>query len=67
MEKTKKIEEIEEFDKVLLKTGEIAYVVEIYGGGEAFEADIDKPNGKIETDMIWPKDIDKVFKKSKIN
>jgi hypothetical protein len=60
MRKTKPIEEIEEFDEVLLKTGETAYIVEIYGGGEVFDADVDKPNGKISLETVWPKDIDKV-------
>lgn len=33
---------IKEYDKVLLKTGEIAYIVEIWEQGIAYEADIDK-------------------------
>ena len=33
---------IDIFDKVLLKNGETAYIVEIYEQGVAYEADIDK-------------------------
>ena len=47
------------FDKVLLKTGETAYVVEIYDDGTAYEMDIDKPDGKIVTDTVWPEQIEK--------
>ena len=53
---------IEMFDKVLLKTGETAYIVEIYNQGEAYEADIDKTDGSIKTDTIWLQDIEYVFK-----
>jgi len=51
--------EVEMFDKVLLKTGETAYIVEIYGDHEAYEMDIDKQDGKIETDTIWPDQIER--------
>ena len=44
--------DIQMFDKVLLKTGETAYIVEIYEQGEAYEADIDKTDGSVETDTI---------------
>lgn len=49
----------EMFDKILLKTGEIAYLVEIFDNGKAFIADINKPDGKIETDFIRPDQIEK--------
>ena len=52
--------EIKMYDRVLLKTGEEASIVEIYGKGEAFEADIDK-DGKTYTDTIFLKDILKVI------
>jgi uncharacterized membrane protein YkoI len=51
---------LELFDKVLLKTGEIAYIVEIYNDGEAYEADIDRKNGDIETETILPTDIERL-------
>lgn len=47
------------YDKVLLKSGETAYIVEIYNGGEAYEMDINKDNGKIVTDTVWPEQIEK--------
>ncbi len=53
--------EIKMFDKVLLKTGETAYVVEIYEQGVAYEADIDKADGSVETDTIKHSDIEKVL------
>ena len=53
---------IEMFDKVLLKTGETAYIVEIYEQGVAYEADIDRADSTIETDTIKHADIKKVLK-----
>lgn len=53
---------IQELDKVQLKSGETAYIVEIYEQGVAYEADIDKADGKIETDTIKHADIAKVLK-----
>lgn len=53
--------DIKEFDKVLLKTGETAYIVEIYEQGVAYEADIDKVDGTVETDTIKHADIEKIF------
>ena len=53
--------EIKMFDKVLLKTGETAYIVEIYEQGVAYEADIDKADGSVETDTIKHSDIEKVL------
>ena len=53
--------EIKEFDKVLLRTGETAYIVEIYEPGVAYEADIDKNDGNIETDTIKHVDIEKIL------
>lgn len=51
--------ELKMFDKVLLKTGETAYIVEIYNSGKAYEMDIDKPDGTIITDTVWPDQIEK--------
>ena len=49
------------FDKILLKTGETACIVEIYEQGVAYEADIDKFDGTIETDTIKHSDIERVL------
>jgi len=49
------------YDKVLLKSGETAYIVEIYEQGVAYEADIDKKDGSVETDTIYQEDIYKVL------
>lgn len=53
--------QIQIFDKVLLKTGETAYIVEIYEQGKAYEADIDRANGCIDTYTIKYSDIEKVI------
>ena len=53
--------DIKEYDKVLLKTGETAYIVEVWEQGVAYEADIDKKDGSIETDTIKHEDIKKVL------
>ena len=53
--------EIRLFDKVLLNTGEIAYIVEVYEQGIAYEADIDKSDGSTETNTIKHSDIEKVL------
>lgn len=50
------------YDKVRLKTGETAYIVEIWEQGVAYEADIDRADGRIDTDTIWQRDIDTVLK-----
>lgn len=50
---------IEQYDKVLLKDGDYAYVVEIFGDGKVFLADIDRKSGT-ETDWIKPEDIIRV-------
>ena len=51
---------IKMYDKVLLKTGETAFIVDIYASGEAFEADIEKKDG-IHTETIDRNEIDKVL------
>lgn len=48
------------YDKVLLKTGETAYIVDVYEPGKAYEADIDRKNGDTETDTIYQDEIEKV-------
>ena len=47
-------------DKVLLKSGETAYIVEIYEQGVAYEADIDRKDGSIDTETISHNDIEKI-------
>lgn len=51
--------ELQMFDKVLLKTGETAYIVEIYKDGEAYEMDINKSDGKVVTDTVHKQQIEK--------
>ena len=55
---------LEVFDKVLLKTGEEAYIVEVFKKGEAYLADIDKKDGWTDTDYVFPDDIERVLRKS---
>lgn len=50
---------LEMYDKVLLKTGETAYVVEIYDDGTAYEMDINKADGYTDTDTVFPEEIEK--------
>lgn len=52
---------IELYDKVLLKDGDKAYIVEIFDDGKALLADIDRKSGT-ETDWVKPEDIIKVLK-----
>ena len=44
------------YDKVRLSNGLIAFIVEIYNNGEAYEADIDTPDGTV-TDTVLATDI----------
>lgn len=55
---------LEMFDKILLKTGEVAYIVEILKDGEAYIADIDKHSGWTETETVLPNEIERVLRKS---
>ena len=57
---------IAEYDKVKLKTGEIARIVEIYEPGVAYEAEIFRPNGEfaITVDTVKQEDIISVFKET---
>jgi hypothetical protein len=50
---------IQQYDKVILKDGDYAYIVEIFEDGKAFLADIDRKDGT-ETDWLKPEDIEKV-------
>ncbi len=50
---------IQQYDKVILKDGDYACIVEIFEDGKAFLADIDRKGGT-ETDWLKPEDIEKV-------
>lgn len=50
---------IRQYDRVLLKNGNYASIVEIFEEGKALLADIDREDGT-ETDWIQPDDIVKV-------
>jgi hypothetical protein len=49
------------YQRVKLKNGKNAAIVEILGNGEAFIADIEISEGDYETETIYPKDIKSVF------
>ena len=51
------------YDRVLLKNGLEASIVEIIGDGACFIADIDTPHGT-ETDFGYPEDIEKVIREA---
>ena len=51
---------IKQYDRVLLKDGNKAYIVEIFDDGKAFLADIDR-NGDTDTDEITVDEIEKVL------
>lgn len=54
------------FDKVMLKNGKTAHIVEIYEEGKAYEADILVDDSgeypEYETETIKHEDIDKIIK-----
>jgi hypothetical protein len=52
---------IKQFQKVRLKTGEEAVIVEVFECGRAFLADVEKGEGVYETDEIRYDDIHSVF------
>lgn len=52
---------VKEFDKVLLKTGEMAYIADVIVPAKAYVVDINKPDGVIETDVIEQEDIERVI------
>ena len=51
---------IKQYDRVLLKDGDYASIVEIFDDGKAFIADIDRKTGT-ETEWLKPEEIDKVI------
>lgn len=52
---------IEMYDRVLLKDGDRASIVEVFDDGKAFIADVDRQDGT-ETEWLKPDDIDKVIR-----
>ena len=52
---------IKQYDRVMLKDGDYASIVEIFDGGKAFLADIDRKSGT-ETDWLKPEEIEKVLR-----
>ena len=52
---------IKQFQKVRLKTGEIAVIIEVLEPGKAFLADIEKDDGNYETDEMLFDGIASVF------
>jgi len=48
---------LELYDKVKLKNGKVAHIVEIYEHGVAYEADIDEGDDEYTTDTIKHNDI----------
>ena len=52
---------IKEFDTVLLKDGREASIVEVFGDGEEFLADIGDSPATWETISVFPEDIEKVI------
>lgn len=59
--KGKRMMKVEMYDKVLLKNGCTAYIVDAYGDSGDYEADIDMPDGIIKTDTINIFDIEKII------
>ncbi len=53
--------QIELYDKIRLKNGKTAHIVEVYEQGTAYEADIDDGDGEYTTDTIKHDDILYVF------
>lgn len=51
---------VKQYDKVLLKDGDFAYIIEIFGDGKDLLADINRKDG-IETDWIKPDDIKEIL------
>lgn len=49
------------FSKVLLKDGRTANIVEIFGNYELYLADVDQPDGDIDTIDVKPEDIEKII------
>jgi hypothetical protein len=50
---------IKQYDRVLLKDGCYAYIVEIFGDGKDLLADVDRKDGT-ETEWLKPGDIERI-------
>ena len=57
---------VKAYDKVKLKSGEIARIVEVYEDGVAYEAEIFRPNGEfsVSVDTVKHDEIESVFKET---
>lgn len=51
--------DIKMYDKILLKDGRTAFIVDVYGDSGDYEADIDMPDGSILTDTIHIEEIER--------
>lgn len=51
---------VKQYDRVLLKDGNKASIVEIFGKGKLFLADIDK-DGDTYTEEVKPEEIEKIL------
>ena len=51
---------IKPYDRVLLKSGEAAFIVEVYEQGVAYEADIER-DGTTVTDTVKQEDIQAII------
>ncbi|MDR0819826.1 MAG: hypothetical protein LBN43_09695 [Oscillospiraceae bacterium] len=52
---------LEIFQKIRLKSGKTAHVVEIFNNGEAYLADVNISDGEYATETIYPEDIQSVI------
>lgn len=52
---------INEFDHVLLKTGDKAYIADVLKPSAAYVADIDRSDGSTDTEIIEQKDIQEII------
>lgn len=52
---------VKEFDRVILKTGETAYIADVIVPAKAYIVDIDKSDGTIETIVAEQEDVERMF------
>ena len=52
---------VKEFDRVILKTGETAYIADVIIPAKAYVVDVDKFDGTIEMMVAKQEDIEQVF------
>jgi len=53
--------QVKQYDKIRLKSGFIARIMEVLGANEAFIADVETGDGEYDTIDIKPSDIKSVF------